>query len=173
MVRMACIMTTLALSVLGPSGAGAQERAEVRTLKIRSLEAATSLPPGELPHTGSFYVPAYSSMLISRGNYRLDFSVTLSIHNTSKSQTLVLRRVDYHGTGGNLIEALLDTPLALKPLGTVDVMVEQADIRGGTGANFLVEWAAAEPVSQPIIEAIMLGSFGTQGYSFVSVGRPN
>jgi hypothetical protein len=155
--------------VLGFSGAVAQERA----LRIRSLEAATDLPPGDLPHAGSIYVPAYSSMLISGGNYRLDFSVTLSIHNTSRSQVLVLRSVDYHGTGGTLVEALLDRPLALKPLGTVDVFVETRDIRGGTGANFLVEWAAAAPISQPIAEAIMLGSTGTQGYSFVSVGRPN
>ena len=49
--------------------------------------------------------------------------------------------------------------------------VSQADTRGGVGGNFIVQWAANKLVNEPVIEAVMAGSTGTQGMSFVSPGR--
>jgi hypothetical protein len=45
------------------------------------------------------------------------------------------------------------------------------DLRGGTGANFIVEWASPSTVAEPVIEAVMIGTIGTTSYSFVSQGR--
>ena len=45
------------------------------------------------------------------------------------------------------------------------------DLRGGTGPNFLVDWAADGPIAEPVVEAVMIGTQGATSYSFVSQGR--
>src|SRR5689334_15003195 len=49
----------------------------------------TAMPSENLAVTGSFYVPVYSSVAMSQGKVRADFSVTLSVHNASESRPLV------------------------------------------------------------------------------------
>ena len=46
------------------------------------------------------------------------------------------------------------------------------DVRGGTGANFVVDWAATGEIAEPVVEALMVGSVGTGHYAFISQGRP-
>src|SRR4051794_1023961 len=64
----------------------------------------TAMPSESLAVTGSFYVPAYSSVSLSQGKLRADFSVTLSIHNASETRPLVLKRIAYFDTAGKLVE---------------------------------------------------------------------
>jgi hypothetical protein len=117
------------------------------------------------------YVPAYSAIRVMSGRTRVELATTLSIHNTSRDKPLLLERVDYHNTEGELVQAHLSEPVALKPLGTIEIFVAHEDVRGGTGANFIVEWAGDNLISEPIMEAVMVGSLGTTSYSFVSQGR--
>jgi hypothetical protein len=117
------------------------------------------------------YVPAYPAIRIMSGRSRIDLATTLSIHNTSRDKSLLLERVDYHDTDGELIQGYLEEPVALKPLGTIEMFVAGEDRRGGTGANFVVDWAADGPISEPVIEAVMIGTQGNATYSFVSPGR--
>ena len=46
------------------------------------------------------------------------------------------------------------------------------DVRGGTGANFVVDWAAAGEIAEPVVEALMVGGLGSGHYAFISQGRP-
>src|SRR4051812_46534030 len=131
----------------------------------------TAMPADTLAVTGSFYVPAYSSVSLSQGRLRADFSVTLSIHNASETQTLVLKRIAYFDTAGKLVESHLRAPVALKPFATVEVFVPTTDIRGGTGANFVVDWAATGEIAEPVVEALVVGSVGSGHYAFISQGR--
>jgi hypothetical protein len=117
-------------------------------------------------------VAAYSSIRLGSGRGQLNFATTLGIHNTSQDRPLVLLRADYFDTSGTLIHRYVTDPIAIKPLGSVEAFVPVEDTRGGTGANFVVEWAAGGPVSEPLVEAVMIGSLGTQGYSLVSRGKP-
>jgi hypothetical protein len=41
----------------------------------------------------------------------------------------------------------------------------------GHDANFVVEWAAAGQITEPLIEAVMVGTLGAQGFSFTSRGK--
>jgi hypothetical protein len=132
----------------------------------------TALPAGGLGVSGGFYVPVYSSVSMSQGRLRVDFSVTLSVHNASETQPLVLKRVAYFDTAGRMVENYLKSPVALKPLATVEVFIPAADVRGGTGANFIVEWAAAGEITEPVVEALMVGSLANAHYAFISQGRP-
>lgn len=183
-------LTLLAIAVLVlVLGAGflANQRWVVRNLRYEAAEAerkrqsdplllfGSSLTEValEVPRTvrGTVYVPAYASIRAGDGRSRIDLATTLSIHNTSRDRPLILERADYHNTEGELVQAYLAGPVALKPFGTVEMFVPRDDLRGGTGANFVVEWAAEGATSEPVIETVMMGSMGATSYSFVSQGR--
>ncbi|MFZ0840994.1 MAG: DUF3124 domain-containing protein, partial [Xanthobacteraceae bacterium] len=123
------------------------------SLEQAFANALTPVPAGELNVTGAFYVPAYSSVLLSQGKLRVDFAVTLSIHNASQDKPLVLRRLAYFDGNGKLVEEYLKQPVALKPFATVEVYIPEQDVRAGTGANFLVDWASIGDIAEPVIEA--------------------
>jgi hypothetical protein len=127
--------------------------------------------PAEAAFRGTVYVPAYSAIRVASGRTRINLATTLSVHNTSRKRSLLLERVDYHNTEGELVQAHLERPVALRPLGTIEIFVANDNLDGGTGANFIVDWAADAPISEPVVEAVMIGIHGTTGYSFVSVGR--
>jgi hypothetical protein len=157
-----------ALSVLH-GGAAAQTAVSIEQNFAGSL---TAIPAENLAVSGSFYVPVYSSVSMSAGRLRGDFSVTLSVHNSSETKPLVLKRVAYFDTSGKMVESYLKSPLALKPFSTIEVFIAATDVRGGTGANFVVDWAAAGEIAEPAVEALMVGSVGPGHYAFISQGRP-
>ena len=84
----------------------------------------------------------------------------------------MLRRIAYFDTSGKPVQSYLKEPVALKPFATIEVFIPTTDVRGGTGANFIVDWAADGPIAEPVIEALMLGGLGTGQYAFISQGRP-
>jgi hypothetical protein len=132
----------------------------------------TAMPGEALGVSGAFYIPVYSSVSMSQGKLRADFSVTLSIHNASETRPLVLRRIAYFDTGGKMVESYLKAPVALKPFATIEVFVPTTDVRGGTGANFVVDWAATSEIAEPVVEALMVGGLGSGHYAFITQGRP-
>jgi hypothetical protein len=132
----------------------------------------TAMPADPLAVSGSFYVPVYSSVSMAQGRLRADFSVTLSVHNASETRPLVLKRIAYFDTAGKMVESYLKSPVALKPFSTVEVSIATADVRGGTGANFVVDWAATGEIAEPVLEALMVGDVGAAHYAFISQGRP-
>jgi len=117
------------------------------------------------------YVAAYSTIRLGGGKGKVDLATTLTVHNTSEKRPLILLRVDYFGTAGNLLHRYLADPIAIRPLGSAETFVPAEDTRGGTGANFVVEWAADGEITEPLIEAVMIGTLGTQGFSFTSRGK--
>ncbi len=134
-------------------------------------EALMPIPPNFSGLTGRTYVPVYSTVMAADGATRVDFSVTLSIHNGSAGRPIAIERIDYYDTTGRLVEAVLDRPVMLKPYGTVQVVVGQRDVRAGLGANFVVDWTSPVASAEPIVEAVMLSSHGNQSYGFVTQGR--
>jgi hypothetical protein len=147
-------------------------QAQAASIEQTFASSLTAMPSESLGVSGAFYVPVYSSVSMSQGKLRADFSVTLSIHNASETRTLVLRRIAYFDTSGKAVESYLKTPIALKPFSTVEVFVPTTDIRGGTGANFVVDWAATGEIAEPVIEALMVGGIGSGHYAFTTQGRP-
>jgi hypothetical protein len=132
----------------------------------------TAVPAESLSVSGASYVPVYSSVSMSAGKLRADFSATLSVHNASETKPLVLTRIAYFDTSGKMVESYLKAPIALKPFATVEVFIAATDVRGGTGANFVVDWAAAGEIAEPAVEVLMVGSVGAGHYAFISQGRP-
>ena len=86
-------------------------------------------------------------------------------------QVLSVNNVNYYNTAGKLIQNYLQTSYLLEPMASTYFFVNQPDMRGGVGGNFIVQWAANKLVNESVIEAVMAGSTGTQGMSFISPGR--
>ena len=160
-----------ALLLLAATGGVRAEPAPLPGSLAKFAESLTELPRTPSILRGRFYVPAHSSLLIGRGDTRLDLSVTLSIQNTSEKGIVVIERIDYFNVTGQPIDKYLLRPIALKPYGAIQIVIPQFDTRGGLGASFIVDWSSPETIDEPIVEAIMIGGSGTQGHSFVSVGR--
>ena len=163
LVILACLLTMPAPAVQAQAAAGIEQSFS---------GSLTAMPSENLGVSGAFYVPVYSSVSISQGKVRADFSVTLSIHNASETRPLVLRRIAYFDTGGKMVENYLKAPVALKPFATIEVFVPTTDVRGGTGANFVVDWAATAEIAEPVVEALMVGGLGSGHYAFIAQGRP-
>jgi hypothetical protein len=70
-----------------------------------------------------------------------------------------------------LVREYLGEPAELGPLATVEFVIQRADIAGGPGANFLVQWVGQPDSDEPLIEAVMIGQSGNAGISFTSSGR--
>ena len=156
-------------SILEVSAARAQTAADHPAAFTGSLAELPSLERLRIRH--SVYVAAYSTVRLGGGKGKVDLATTLIVHNTSEKSPLVLLRVDYFGTAGNLLHRYLAGPIAIRPLGSEETFVPAEDTRGGTGANFVVEWAAEGEITEPLIEAVMVGTLGAQGFSFTSRGK--
>ena len=157
-----------ALSILYSPAASAQ----TGIIEQNFAASLTALPTENLAVSGAFYVPVYSSVSMSQGKLRADFSVTLSVHNASETRPLILKRIAYFDTSGKMVESYLKSPVALKPFAAVEVFIPANDVRGGTGANFVVDWAATGEIAEPAVEALMVGSVGPGHYAFITQGRP-
>lgn len=115
------------------------------------------------------YVPAYSHVYHGDGDPYL-LTVTLSVRNTSTTNEIVVKSVRYYDTKGREVKSFLEKPVRLPALGTTEVVINRDDSSGGSGANFLVQWYADTPVTEPIIEAVMIDTKLQQGISFVRRG---
>jgi len=162
---------TLACLALGSPAFAEKSQTEGPLERFRSSLAPTP-DRTKLILRQDVYVPVYSSILGGAGLARLDLAVTLSIRNTSETMPLVIERIDYFDTAGAMVERYLQAPVAIRPLGTIEIFIAIEDVRGGSGPNFIVRWAATGPVAEPVIESVMTGASGTRGFAFVVPGRP-
>lgn len=116
------------------------------------------------------YVPVYSDIYHGSGLKRFLLTATLSLRNTSMHDTLYIRRVDYFDSEGNLNRTYLDRTILLAPLGSVEFVVEDKEMHGGAGANFIVSWGTDQPDMIPVFQAVMIGTAEQQGISFLTEG---
>lgn len=179
---MRTILFALVIATVSAAGAGAQTAPA--HLRAAPATGATALelfadsiaePPstGAPARRGALYAPAYSSLFSGAGRARIDFAITLSIHNVSAERSLVLESVVYYDTAGRAVETYLPRAVALKPFGTIQFFVPRDDVRGGTGANFLVRWNSADARAEPPhVETVMIGVANNQSLAFVVPARP-
>lgn len=131
--------------------------------------AVGDLDVDSLPIAQLIYVPVYSHVYYQGGAPYL-LETTLSIRNIDPDQAVYLKSVKYFDTSGTFVKNHLDKTVKLAPLQTIDFLVERRDSSGGSGANFLVEWLSERHVNKPRVEAVMVGTAGTQGISFAREG---
>lgn len=117
-----------------------------------------------------FYVPVYSHIYYAQNRFT-KLSITLSIRNTDSEKNLYVENIDYYNTEGTLVKQYIKKPHVLKPMASVDFVVNLEDMSGGSGANFLVNIASKEKINEPIIQAIMINNSGNSNLCFTSQGE--
>jgi len=145
-----------------------------RAFEPPNLEAyaAKEVDPSRLRVHQAVYVPVYSHIYHDGGRPYL-LETTLSIRNVDPNESIYVSKADYYDTDGSLSKSKIDRLIRLKPLQTIDFLIERHDASGGSGANFIVEWLAADKhVHAPLIEAVMVGRSGTNAIAFVRKGQP-
>lgn len=130
----------------------------------------TSLPSNDRLIKGSSYLSIYSSIYDGTEKTLHHLTATASMRNVSNTDSIYILKADYFNTHGDLIRTYFDKPIFLKPLETIEIVIDQDDEYGGTGANFVFDWAVQSNNHEPIFEAVMISTTGQQGISFTTRG---
>jgi hypothetical protein len=117
------------------------------------------------------YVPIYSS-IFARGDVKvsLNLSVNVVVRNTDSTNSIQITKVMYYDSEGKFLKSYLNSPKELPPMASTYFLIEEAEDKGGWGANFIIKWESVNKVTQPLIEAIHSGARGTGIYSYAIRG---
>jgi len=148
---------------------GAPSSAPQTSALVPAAPAGVPQPPHS--HGAVVYVPVYSSIYIAEGNQTFDLTVTVTVRNTDRQQAITVIDADFFDTAGRLVHAYVTEPTQLAPLASADIVVRESDTRAGVGGSFVVEWRSSGEVTEPLVQAVMIGSGHQQGISFVSEGH--
>ena len=121
--------------------------------------------------TGSTFLSIYSQIYLRTENDQADLTATISLHNPNREAQVYVDKAVYYNTYGEPIRVYFDKTIFIKPMETVQIVIDGVDKEGGTGANFIFDWKIQPDTNEPIIEAIMISTYGQQGISFVTTGK--
>ena len=163
------------VSVLAFAVAGCGDAAETGSSAVGvsggEMVPSAALEDLTLSYGQLVYVPVYSHLGYMEGKAPFALAVNVSIRNTDRKHPIAVTSARYYDNDGKLLREYMENPRVLQPLGSTTILVRQSDMAGGLGANFLVEWKAKESVTEPVIEAVMLGQRETRTAAFRSPGR--
>ena len=138
--------------------------------ELESLELENPVKKDEIAFNDTVYVPIYSDIYVDAVNQHTLLAATLSIRNTSFQDSLFVSKIDYYDTDGNLVKSFIDNTISIKPMATINYVIERENELGGTGANFIVVMSAKQPDIEPLVQAVMIGENGNKGFSFATDG---
>jgi hypothetical protein len=130
----------------------------------------TSVDRATLPQQEMVYIPIYSDIYYVDSKHTFSLTATLSIRNTSFKDSIYVFSIDYYNSGGQKVRRYNESTLLVKPMESVEFVVENRDDTGGVGANFVVEWGAELGAQKPFFQGVMIGTTGQQGISFTTEG---
>lgn len=131
------------------------------------IAAASSMDSLE---SGASYLSVYSEIYSQTEHKTHNLTVTVSLRNTNKNDSVFIENADYYNTNGNLIRTYFSSPIFIRPLETVEIVIHQVDKAGGTGGNFLFDWKIKPGSIPPYFEAVMISTSSQQGLSFSTQG---
>ena len=117
---------------------------------------------------GKSYLSIYSQIYSVSALKTQNLAAMVSLRNTSDTESIFILSTKYYDTRGELVKSYFDNPIYLNPLETVEILINEVDVSGGTGSNFIFEWRSPQNVSEPLFEAIMTSTKGQQGISFTT-----
>ncbi|OIQ30676.1 MAG: hypothetical protein BM564_00220 [Bacteroidetes bacterium MedPE-SWsnd-G2] len=120
---------------------------------------------------GETYLSVYSEIYSLTDLRTHALTATVSLRNVSQTETIVIEGANYYNTNGDLTREYVKTPIYIKPMETLEIVIAENDIEGGTGGNFMFDWYTPKNCPEPLFEAIMISTTGQQGISFTSVGH--
>lgn len=169
-LKMFCLIYCLSILIGCESPNPNMTKAGEDELKAHELDR--DLKKSDKAYEETFYVPIYSDIYIEQTNQNALLAATLSVRNTSFSDSLFISKIDYFNTEGDLVRGYIDQPIFLAPMATVNYVIEKEDTSGGPGANFIINLSSDNPKVKPLVQAVMVGLTGNKGFSFSTDGYP-
>ena len=120
---------------------------------------------------GKTYLSVYSQIYSTTEHRTHSLTVTVSMRNTNLNDTIFINSASYFDTEGSLLRTYFDKPIYLKPMETVEIVIDEMDKQGGTGANFVFDWGISKTSNEPLFEGVMISTSGQQGLSFTTQGQ--
>lgn len=121
--------------------------------------------------SGQSYLSIYSQIYSLSQHKTYNLTAMVSLRNTSIKDTIYLLKADYYDTHGVLLKTYITNPIYLAPLETIEIVINESDVSGGTGSNFLFDWNIPVHCSEPIFEGVMSSTLGQQGLSFTTQAK--
>ncbi len=137
------------------------------TLSLGHAKNRSGLTKGQ-----AVYVPGYSHIYTGNKGRPYPLTITLSVRNIDPDAIVRVTHAKFYESQGKFLRDLISAPVTLPPLGSTRFLIIQNEEKGGSGANFIVEWESDILCNPPIIESIMIGTKSQQGISFTSRGVP-
>lgn len=147
-----------------------ERAAKPKTTAVDWSERSLVQLPNDSLTEGSTYLAVYSEIYSITEKRTHHLTVTVSMRNTSATDSVFVLRADHYNTAGELVRSYFDGPVFIRPLETVEIVIGEGDTDGGTGGNFIFDWQMRPGGSKPLFEAIMISTSGSQGLSFTSQG---
>lgn len=119
---------------------------------------------------GKSYLSIYSQIYSISEHKTHNLTAMVSLRNTSELDTIYIVRAEYYDTHGKSVRKYFNQPIYLLPMETTEIIIDETDITGGTGSNFIFEWKTPKNCSEPLFEGIMNSTMGQQGLSFTTQG---
>ena len=139
-----------------------QENFDKRTVTLKASDSLES---------GKTYLSVYSQIYSISQHKTLNLTVTASIKNISLKDTIYVTRAEYYDTHATPIRTYFDKPIFVAPMETIEIVIDEVDIEGGTGANFIFDWKIKPNSLEPYFEGIMISTLGQVGLSFTTQGK--
>lgn len=134
------------------------ELRKVHAIELDSLESGTT------------YLSVYSQIYGLTQSRIHDLTVIASMRNMNLKDSVYVTKADLYDTHGELIKSYISEDIYIGPMETLEIVIEENDPSGGTGANFLFEWKKSDKSLDPYFEGIMISTSGQQGLSFATRG---
>lgn len=120
---------------------------------------------------GKSYLSVYSQIYSGTEHKKYNLTTMVSLRNTSVKDTIYILKAEYFDTHGVSVRTYFDFPIYLAPMETTEIVIDEHDISGGTGSNFIIDWEIPKNSSEPLFEALMNSMVGQQGLSFVTQSK--
>ncbi len=120
--------------------------------------------------SGKSYLSVNSVIYSSTQHSIRNLTVTVSLRNTDEYDTIYMGRVDFFDTDGRLLKKYTSSPVFLKPMETIEIVISQNDPTGGSGGNFIFEWKTPPGATEPVFESVMLSVMGNNAFAYATHG---
>ncbi|PQJ82383.1 DUF3124 domain-containing protein [Polaribacter glomeratus] len=120
---------------------------------------------------GKSYLSIYSQIYSMSEHKTHNLTAMASLRNTSDTDSIYILKAFYYDTHGKLIRKYFDFPIYLAPMETTEIIIDEIDVAGGTGSNFIFEWKIPKNCPEPLFEGIMSSTIGQQGLSFTTYAK--
>lgn len=119
---------------------------------------------------GNTYLAIYSEIYSRTADRSFPLTATVSIRNTSLQDSVFINRSEYYDTHGKVITTYFDRTIYVSPMETVEIIIAEDHIKGGSGGNFVFHWSSRNQKIKPLFDAVMVSASGQQGISITTHG---